>query len=81
MLEQFRAVERAPIIEATDESINLAGKLCGELMALPAPDNAAMVWKLDYLLEPHRSWSSPSWRKDFIMQAIVDYHCILGDAA
>ncbi len=78
LLAQYLAVEAIPIDEATDETIDLAGELSIQIMAMPAPDNAALIWKLDYILEPNdKNDSTPSWSKDFIEQAVADYRRIL----
>ena len=81
LLKQYNAVEAIPAGEFTDATIDLAGALSGRLMELPAPDKAALVWKLDYFLRVGVDDCTGSYIHDFVAQTVLDYHCYLGDAA
>ena len=50
------------------------------LMAMPAPDRAALRWKLDKVMEPESDGSTPCWSRDYISQTVRDYQRLLGDA-
>lgn len=66
-----------------DEYERLSEAYCAEmgaLMALPAPDLPALKWKLDHIIEPGSSGSTPSWSRDYVLQTTSDYQRLLGDA-
>lgn len=66
-----------------DEQERLCDAYCNaqtELMGMPAPDRAALRWKLDLLLEPDADGSTGSWSRDYIRQTVADYQRLLGDA-
>ena len=56
------------------------------LMKLEAPDQAALRWKLDHVLEledtdsPHGG-SIPCWTAGYVLQTIADYRRLLPEAA
>ena len=76
LTQRLAAVEA---MDATDESIDEAGALIGEIMAMPAPDAAAVRWKLDYILDAS-SGSNDSYSADYLEQLVADYRCALGEA-
>lgn len=51
------------------------------LLDMPAPDGAALRWKLDRILDGgiNGPWTE-SYARDFIRQTVVDYRRLLGDA-
>ena len=50
------------------------------LMDTPAPDLAALRFKLDHLLEPDSEGSTACWSRDYVAQTIADYQRLLGGA-
>lgn len=50
------------------------------LLNLPAPDNAALRWKLDRVLEAHPETGLKPWAASHLRQTIADYRRLLGDA-
>lgn len=51
------------------------------LMAMPAPDRAALRWKLDRIFEVSGgSESVPSWTRRYLAPTIADYQRLLGSA-
>ena len=58
-----------------DEMVNAEGVL----MDMPAPDRAALRWKLDIVLEPGEEFT-PSYSANYVAQTIADYRRLLGDA-
>jgi len=77
LVVRLREVED-PAVEATDETIELAGDLATALMAMPAPNAAALCWKLDYLLAVGLGDSTGSYSADFVRQTVDDYRRMLG---
>ena len=53
-----------------------------ELMATPAPDRAALLWKLDQAFEPDDDSDSdvPGYSKTDLRQTFAEYRRFLGDA-
>ena len=49
------------------------------LMAMPAPDGAALRWKLDKVLECDSDDSTPCWTRKYVAQTVGDYQRLLGD--
>ena len=50
------------------------------LMELPAPNLAALRWKLDHILEPDSgSDETPGWSMGYVRQTIADYRRLLGE--
>jgi hypothetical protein len=64
--------------DGTDDAIDRAGVLIQELMDMPAPNAAAVRWKLDYIFSDGEE-STASFRKDFLHQMFADYRRFLGD--
>ena len=61
--------------EADDESERLGDRLAdaaSTLMSAPAPDLAALRWKLDYMHAEDGSESTPAWSMHFVAQALAD---------
>lgn len=82
LIDEFQAVEAIPRDDVTDESIDLAGDLIGKIMAMPAPHNTALRWKLDYLLST--DWngerSTGAYSADYVAQTVADYRRVLGNS-
>jgi hypothetical protein len=76
-------VDRLAAVEASQpvsqESIDEAGDLIGQIMTTPAPDAAAVRWKLDYILDTSGG-SSASYAADYLQQLVADYRRALGEA-
>jgi hypothetical protein len=76
-------VDRLAAVEASQpvsqESIDEAGDLIGQIMATAAPDAASVRWKLDYILNA-TDGSSGSYSADYLQQLTADYRCFLGEA-
>lgn len=76
---RLEAVEAIPAAEVTDTTIARAGRLAEQLMAMPAPNAAAVRWKLDYLLASDGKETTPAWASSFTAQAVADYRRVLGE--
>lgn len=81
--ERFHSlVARLEAVEASEEcseaSINEAGDLTRRIMAMPAPDAAAVRWKLDYILDTTGGSNAP-YAADFLEQLFADYRRFLGE--
>jgi len=76
LTQQLAAVEA---MDATDESIDEAGRLIGEIMAMPAPNAAAVRWKLDYVLDASGG-STGCYSAEYLKQLVADYRRALGEA-
>ena len=50
------------------------------LIGMPAPNRAAVRWKLDYLLGTDHDGYNSAWSESYIRQTIADYRRLLGDA-
>lgn len=63
-------------MDDADEKAEQLGEAVAEaqrvLMATPAPDLAALRWKLDYALADDSTESTPAWSMDFIAQMLAD---------
>lgn len=81
MLAHLNWIEAMPAEEVTEDEIDLAGALVGALMAMPAPHNAALVWKLDYLLASEGDHCTGCYSPNFISQTVVDYRRMVGGRA
>ena len=77
LLAGYEAVEAG---DTTDETIEAAGNLAAELMAMPSPHAAALRWKLDFLLADQGNGGTAPWSCDFAAQAVADYRRMLGEA-
>jgi hypothetical protein len=77
LVDRLSAVEASQPV--TQESIDDAGELIGQIMATPAPDAAAVRWKLDYILDASGG-SSASYAADYLQQLVADYRRALGEA-
>lgn len=73
LIVRLEAVEEEQ--PATENNVSEAGDLIGEIMAMPAPDAAAVRWKLDYILA--ESGGPASYSADFVEQLIADYRRFL----
>lgn len=51
------------------------------MMQIPAPDHAALLWKLEKLLEVDPDRSTPPWAGFYVTQTIADMRRILGGEA
>ncbi|RVU04121.1 hypothetical protein EOE18_13200 [Novosphingobium umbonatum] len=50
------------------------------LMGMPAPDNAALLWKLDQLLGSVSNSGCENWGAEFLAQTVADYRRLLSPA-
>lgn len=64
--------------EEHDRLLEIESDAQGALMATPAPDRAALRYKLDYVLDA-RGGSNDSFSADFLVQTIADYRRLLGE--
>lgn len=71
------------VCDMTNDGMELAtDKLCdaeNRLMGMPAPDNAALRWKLDIALEDSNGSLNP-WTTEYMAQTVRDYRRLLGNA-
>ncbi|HEX8382874.1 MAG TPA: hypothetical protein VF592_05800 [Sphingomonas sp.] len=72
--ERFRYDEYA---ERSEELGEVSSDLMWELMALPAPDTAALAWKLERLLDDGGSGTTPAWDASFALPTIADMRRLL----
>jgi hypothetical protein len=78
---RFGSAHEVPsaIDDEFDRLVDVASDLECAVMETPAPDLAALRWKLDRLLEPDDpDASTPCWNKDYVRQTIEDYQRLLG---
>ena len=82
LVARFSFLEAMPDEDITDDSIDLAGELIRRILEMPAPDAAAVRWKLDFLLGT--KWngdkSSGPYPPDYVAQTVSDYRRFLGCA-
>lgn len=78
LIAELLAVEAIPADETTAEHIEQAGSLISAIMAMPAPHNEALQWKLDFLLTAVGSECTNSYSTAFVAQTVADYRRILG---
>ena len=64
-----------------DQLCDLYCEAEARLMAMPAPNAAALRWKLDKLLEPEAAGSTASWSRDYVAQTTRDIARLLGGEA
>ena len=76
LIADFEAVEALSGPDITDESIDLAGALIGNIMAMPAPHAQAARWKLDWILHCDHG-STGSYDEHYIAQMVTDYRRFL----
>lgn len=67
--------------ERADALGEAVGKAQQEVLETPAPDLAALRYKLDYLLGDDSTDSTPAWSADFVAQTLADIARLLPDAA
>lgn len=81
-LAAYRSAESAMIADDySDASSDAFLERKFELWDTPAPDRAALRWKLDDVLEPAvDDDESPAWNKDRLRQIYADIARLLGDA-
>ena len=77
LIADFEAVEALSGPDITDESIDLAGALIGNIMAMPAPHAQAARWKLDWILNCENDGSTGSYDGGYIAQMKSDYRRFL----
>ena len=78
----FRPTENPDSEEDAKKGDELAGiqyEAEKELIALPAPDRPALLWKLEYLLRGDGD-SVDCWSVDFVAQTLADCRRLLGEA-
>lgn len=80
LVARLEAIDRVPGPDDDDSLIDEAGDLITKIMAMPAPDAAALQWKLDYLLNDGGE-STGSYIAEFVAQTVADYHRFLGRGA
>ncbi|MET3287050.1 UNVERIFIED_ORG: hypothetical protein ABIC34_003871 [Sphingomonas sp. 1057] len=64
-----------------DQVVAVQEKAHTALMTTPAPDNAALLWKLEYLFSGDGQGSVDPWSLDFCAQTIADFRRLLGGNA
>jgi nitrogenase subunit NifH len=74
LLDRYRAVEARA---CDDADCDLAGDLVVQLLAMPAPDSAALQWKLDWFLVD-QGGTTASYATGYVAQTVADYRRILG---
>ena len=90
-LERFRVEVGRPTSDSLPRMTNLPEKIAEEwerlgdeqssaadaLMATPAPDGFALLWKLQRLLELESDGNTPMWSGDYVAQTRLDMGRIL----
>lgn len=77
LVAAFETVEAMPNDSITDASIDKAGELIGQIMAMPAPNAVAARWKLDWVLATDNG-STAAYEASYVAQTIADYRRYLG---
>jgi hypothetical protein len=82
-IEEHGDGHRVPedINDRHDELWSLVGDAKEDVLRTPAPDQAALRYKLDYLLEDDGSDSISGWSRDYVAQTLVDIGRLLPPAA
>lgn len=78
-----RIRDRFGMDDMDDQSDRLGDRLARAeeaLMDTPAPDLAALRFKLDHLLEPDSDGSTACWSRAYVAQTVADYQRLLGAA-
>ena len=65
--------------QAIEALVDHRDDLCSALMAMPAPNGPALLWKLERVIQPD-SEDKPCWSDWYISQTVADYRRLLGDA-
>lgn len=76
LVRRHEEIEAVSLDDTTDELIDEAGEIIGQIMGMPAPDAAAACWKLDYLLAADKG-STASYDAAYVEQAKADYRRFL----
>lgn len=63
-----------------DDLCDAWSKLEGDLMAMPAPNRAALRWKLDHLMDDNDGEWMASHSVGYVRQTMADYRRLLADA-
>jgi hypothetical protein len=79
LVAEFDAVNAIKGDDITDEIIERAGDLIGEIMDMPAPDTESVRWKLDYLLDPSDGSEPGAYSREYLAQTVADYRRFLAD--
>ena len=79
LLANYCTIEALSGDDVTDEAVDLAGVLVGQLLATPAPHNDALKRKLDYLLDADDEGATGAYSSAYIRQTVADYRRILGE--
>lgn len=82
-IAEHGSAHRVPegINDRHDELWSLVGDAKEEVMKTPAPDQAALRYKLDYLLEDDGTESVSAWSMDYAAQTLADIARFLPPAA
>jgi len=83
-LDRWKADHSYVTPEHLNDALETLGNAAGEtektLMDMPAPDRAALRWKLDKVLEVEPGSFTEGWAEHCVSQTIADYRRLLGDA-
>lgn len=78
LLRRLEDLEANRSHETNDADLSLASAIRAQLLATPAPNRAALRWKLDRLLAIDAGRTS-SWSAVYVSQTVADYQRILGE--